>query len=95
MMRHYRHGCLILCLALFGSGCAQHQVIPPAECVPDIRGVERLIPLDADLTQPQPCPAVPRTGSNEHLADWAENCAISARMANDQLARIRALQRSD
>jgi hypothetical protein len=53
---------------------------------------EVLKPLPPDLLIPQPCPSVPRAGDLQVLLDWAENCAIAARLANDQLDAIRALQ---
>lgn len=51
-----------------------------------------MIELPADLLTPQPCPTVPDHGDVGHLLDWMENCAISARLANDQLRAIRKLQ---
>lgn len=82
-----------MCLPLFGSGCASRPVVlPAAECVPDIQVIERFKPLPAELLAPQPCPSVPDHGDMAHLLDWIENCAISARMANDQLQAIGALQ---
>ena len=53
---------------------------------------ERLVELPAELLLPQPCPRVPDHGDVAHLLDWVENCAISARMVNDQLRAIRELQ---
>lgn len=54
-----------------------------------------MIELPGELLMPQPCPSVPDHGDVAHLLDWMENCAISARMANDQLSAIRALQREN
>ena len=77
---------------LFGAGCAARPVIDPGECVPDVIVQERMVEIPAELTLPQPCPDVPDEGSVRVLLDWMENCAISARMANDQLTAIRKLQ---
>lgn len=60
--------------------------------MPDVIVQERMIELPAELLLPQPCPTVPDHGDMAHLLDWMENCAISARMANDQLRAIRELQ---
>jgi len=81
----------MMLLLLFGTGCAL-PAVKTTECVPDIRVEERLVELRADLVMPQPCPEVPRGGSNEVLADWAANCASANRAANDQLTAIRKLQ---
>ena len=81
---------LILCPLLSGAGCAAQPLT--ADCEPEIIVQEVLKPLPPDLLIPQPCPSVPRAGDLQVLLDWAENCAIAARLANDQLDAIRALQ---
>lgn len=93
MIRHWLSLSPILFLLLYGSGCAAPQVIDPVDCVPDVIVQEKLIELDPDLTTPQPCPEPPHRGNVSVLLDWAENCAISAQLANDQLKAIRELQR--
>ena len=77
---------------LCGSGCAARPIAPPAECVPDVIIQERLIGINAELLIAHPCPSVPYRGDVAVLLDWTENCAISARMMNDQLRAIRSLQ---
>jgi len=49
-------------------------------------------PLPAELLIAQPCPPTPRRGDVQALLDWTENCAISARLANEQIEAIRTLQ---
>lgn len=83
---------LIPCLLLCGAGCAGPRVVDPGPCPTEIIVQEKLIELPADLLLPQPCPTVPDHGDVAHLLDWSENCAISARLANEQLDAIRALQ---
>lgn len=90
MIQRSRNLWLIPCLALFGTACAVQPVVDPGPC--DVIIEEKLVELPAELLIPQPCPAVPDHGDVGHLLDWAENCAISARLANDQLGAIRELQ---
>lgn len=79
-------------LLLFGAGCAAQPAIPAVDCAPDIVVQEVHKPLPAELLIAQPCPPTPRRGDVQALLDWTENCAISARLANEQIEAIRTLQ---
>ena len=79
-----------MCILL--SGCKlspSKPIFQPAECVPDIQVVEKLVRIDPELTQQHRNPKVPTHGDNSVLLEWVLACASNVRALNLQMDAIR------
>lgn len=77
------------------GGCSAQQ---PKEarvqaCEPIIEVQKEYVPLPQDLTALNQNPAVPNSGDNAALLDWAMACATNNRNYEAQMRAIRDLQR--
>jgi hypothetical protein len=83
----------VLSLMLLGNGCATSpEVTEVHACEPDIRVVERFVPLPGDLTDVQLNPPVPVSGSCHDLLEWTLACAAGTAKLNHQMRAIRELE---
>lgn len=92
MMKTWLIGLIGLSLLLLG-GCSSNPPIPaPNECVPDIQIVEQYVPFPPELTELHEAPAVPSSGDNAALLDWAMACGAQNHLYEQQIRALKELQ---
>lgn len=75
------------------GACSSKQSIPdPIECTPEIIVEKAMVPVPAELTQIWRNPAVPSTGDNAALLDWAQTCAVTTQLYIDQMKELKELE---
>jgi hypothetical protein len=68
-------------------------VAPEAtECVPDVEIVKQYVPVPAELSQIWYNPAVPSSGTNLDLLDWAQACAVTTYLYTEQMKKLQELK---
>jgi hypothetical protein len=83
-----------MCLLLLGACSSTPQKVAPIEaCEPTIEIQKLYVPLPGELTQLNDNPAVPDSGDNAALLEWAMSCAVNHRLYENQMRAIRDLQR--
>lgn len=62
------------------------------QCVPDIEVKTEIVAVPAELTQIWYNPAVPTSGDNLTLLDWAQACAVTTHLYQEQMKKLRELK---
>jgi len=62
------------------------------ECVPDLEVITQYVPVPSELTQLWFNPAVPNSGGNAELLDWAQACAVTTYLYTEQMKKLKELK---
>jgi hypothetical protein len=63
------------------------------ECAPpEVIVEEVMIPIPEPLTRVWTNPAVPNSGDNADLLDWAQTCAVTNHMYEQQMKKLKELE---
>jgi hypothetical protein len=82
-------------LLLLGACSTKQPRVDPTtdiQCVPDIEVKTVIVPVPAELSQIWYNPAVPTSGSNVDLLNWAEACAVTTHLYQEQMKKLRELK---
>ena len=93
MMKILQIGLIASCLLLLGACSARPPKDPPVtECVPDVEIITKYVPVPSELTQVWYNPAVPSSGDNLALLDWAQACAVTTYLYTEQMKKLKELK---
>ena len=62
------------------------------KCEPEIIVEKAMVPVPAELTQIWVNPVVPGTGDNAALLDWAQACAVTTYLYQEQMKKLKELE---
>lgn len=80
---------------MLGGGCSvnqQKKVSTPINCEPIIEEYETIVSVPAELTLIFQYDAIPNSGNNGKLLDWAIACRLTNEAYKEQTDKVRKLK---